>query len=215
MSVSEAPNAQAERTSSPTSARERGRQATRARLREAGRVLFAERGLHGVTTHDIARAAEVAAGTFYLHFADKHTLFREIVQETVDRLLEDLARAAAGGGDIPQLVRAQAEAMVGFAEDNRAVIRMVFSADNDAAAVGSDVLAQLAARLEQGRRQRLATGDATPDIDPAVLGQAVVGMWARVLAWWCEDPTRVSRDALVESLTTIELSGTHRSPGAV
>ena len=36
----------------------------------AGEALFAEHGLHGVTTHTIAHHAGVAAGTFYLHFPD-------------------------------------------------------------------------------------------------------------------------------------------------
>ncbi|MBW1886703.1 MAG: hypothetical protein JRJ58_24500 [Deltaproteobacteria bacterium] len=47
------------------------------------------------------------------------------------------------------------------------------------------------------------------DIDPVVLGQAVVGMWSQVLSWWSEDPSRISRKALIESMTRIQLAGTH------
>jgi hypothetical protein len=47
------------------------------------------------------------------------------------------------------------------------------------------------------------------EIDPGVLGQAVVGMWSQVLFWWSEDPSRVSRESLIESMTRIQLSGTH------
>ena len=50
------------------------RAATRERLRQSGLELFAERGLHGLTTHDIAHHAGLAAGTFYLHFPDKQAL---------------------------------------------------------------------------------------------------------------------------------------------
>lgn len=175
-------------------------------------MLFSERGLHGVTTHDIAQGAQVAAGTFYLHFKDKRELFREIVQGTVDGLLEEIGTACAGLEQMSELVAAQADAMVCFAERNRTLIRMLFSADTDAAAVESDVLDQLASRLEQGRRERVAAGTAPTEIDPAILGQAMVGMWSRVLAWWCEDPTRVSRETLIQTLTAIELSGTHPVP---
>ncbi len=107
------------------------------------------------------------------------------------------------------LVEAQAEAMVGFAEEHREIIRILFSADSDAAAVGSDVLQLLASTIAEGRRELLAKGVGPSDIDPAVLGQAVVGMWSQVLSWWSEDPSRISREALIESMTRIQLAGTH------
>src|SRR5215471_4411315 len=78
------------------SAAERSRAQTRARLLEAGRALFAERGLHGLTTHDVAARAGVATGTFYLHFADKRELLRVIAAETIALLRERLDRATSG-----------------------------------------------------------------------------------------------------------------------
>ena len=41
-----------------------------------------------------------------------------------------------------------------------------------------------------------------------VVSQAVVGMWARVVAWWAEDPARATRETIVDTLTRIQLSGT-------
>ena len=191
------------------SAAARSRAATRSRLRESGKELFAERGLHGVTTHDIAHHAEVAAGTFYLHFRDKRELFREIAQETIADLRRRLDEAFDPAADLPSAVRAQAEAMVSFAEERREVMRILFSSEPDAAAVESDVLADLAASIAEGRRKRMAIGALSAELDPAVLAQALVGMWARVLAWWIEDPSRATRDALIETLTRIQLGGTH------
>lgn len=198
------------------SAAARSRQATRARLLESGRLLFAKHGLHGVTTHDIAHRAEVASGTFYLHFKNKREVFREIVDGSVSELIERMDNAALPylddlkrTLDMQGFVTAQAEAMVGFAEENREMIRILFSADTDAAAVGSDVLSLLASTVAEGRRELMAAGVVPSDVDAAVLGQAVVGMWAQVLSWWSEDPTRVSRNVLIESLTRIQLSGTH------
>ncbi|MDP6979740.1 MAG: TetR/AcrR family transcriptional regulator [Myxococcota bacterium] len=194
------------------SAAARSRQATRERLLESGRQLFAKQGLHGVTTHDIAHGAEVAAGTFYLHFKNKREVFREIVDGSVGELIECIESAVepfVETDDLAGVVRAQVEAMVDFAEDHREVIRMLFSADSGAAAVGSDVLDLLASTIAEGRRELMAAGVAPKNVDPAVLGQAMVGMCAQVLSWWSEDPSRVSRDALIESLTEIQRSGTH------
>ncbi|MGH0035133.1 MAG: TetR/AcrR family transcriptional regulator [Myxococcota bacterium] len=186
----------------------RSRAATRARLRASGLALFAERGLHGVTTHDIARGAGVAAGTFYLHFRDKRQLFREIAGEAVAELRERLERALESHDDPERRVRAHARAMVHFAAENRAVMRILFSGDSDAAVVEHDVLDDLAASMAEARRKRSAEGGPPSHLDPAVLSQAVVGMWARVVAWWTEDPNRAEPDAVVETLSRIQLSGT-------
>lgn len=212
MSVSQK-NLDAAASQPRVSAAARSRQATRARLVESGRLLFAKHGLHGVTTHDIAHQAEVASGTFYLHFKNKREVFQEIADGCVSELIERI-HAACGEfrdrQDLPGLIRAQAGALVGFAEDHRDLIRIIFSADADAAAVGSGILRALAETIAEDRRALATAGFEQNNLDPAVLGQAVVGMWAQVLSWWSEDQTRVSREALIETLTQIQLSGTSR-----
>jgi AcrR family transcriptional regulator len=206
MSVSSVPKP-ARRDPRPAGARSRA--TTRARLLEAGRELLAERGLYGVTTHDIAAAAGVAAGTFYLHFRDKAELLAVIAEETILALRERLEAATAPFRGSRQAVPAFTEALVGFAEENREVVRILFSRDADAAAVEADVLTELAHGIAETRRARIASGDMPPGLDPDVLAQALVGLLARVVAWWVEDPRRATREVVVDTLTRIQLSGTH------
>lgn len=190
-------------------ARQRGRLQTRARLLESGRKLFAERGLHGVTSHDIAAGAGVAAGTFYLHFKGKESLFRVIADETIEVLRERLQAATRNASTLRQGVPLFAEALVGFAEENRDLVRILFSRDSEAAGIEADVLNELAAGIAETRRDRIARGELSADLDPDVLSQALVGLLARVIAWWVEDPQRTSRETVIETLTRIQLSGTH------
>ncbi len=191
------------------SAAERSRAQTRGRLLEAGRALFAERGLHGVTTHDIAARASVAAGTFYLHFPDKRELLRVIAGETIARLRERLDRATRAARGSRDGVPAFSEALLAFAEEERDSVRILFSRDGDAAEIQADVLSELAASLAEARRQRIAARELSAQLDPDVLSQALVGMLARVVAWWVEDPRRASRETVARTLTRIQLSGTH------
>lgn len=190
------------------SAGARSRAATRARLLESGRKLFGERGLRKVTTHDIARDAGVAAGTFYLHFGDKTELFRELALEAVAALRGRLESAFRGGTDAASAVRAYSEALIDFAADHRELVKILFSHERDAAAVETDVLDMLASSIADNRRQRRAEGTLAQELDPAVLSQAIVGMLARVVAWWVEDPSRASRESVIQTLTRIQLSGT-------
>jgi len=191
------------------SAAERSRAQTRARLLEAGLALFAERGLHGVTTHDIAARAGVAAGTFYLHFADKRELLRVVAAETIASLRERLDRATRAARGSREGVPAFSEALLSFAEEHRDRVRVLFGRDGDAAAVQADVLSELAGSLAESRRQRVASGEMPEDLDSEVLSQALVGMLARVVAWWVEDPRRAPRETVARTLTRIQLSGTH------
>jgi AcrR family transcriptional regulator len=205
MSVSEASVFQTE----PRSAAQRSRTATRERLLASGRALYAERGLHGVTTHDIAAHAGLAAGTFYLHFRNKRELFRVVAEQTIALLRERLDTATRTARGSREGVPAFSEALIGFAEDNRDLVRIFFSRDADAAAVEADVLNQLAASIAEMRRARIASGEMPAGLDPDVLSQALVGMLARVVAWWIEDPARATRRSVVETLTRIQLAGTH------
>jgi len=190
-------------------AAERTRAATRERLLASGKTLFAEHGLHRITTHDIAAHAGVAAGTFYNHFGDKRDLFRQITDEAVAELNRRLEGVGHPGERFRDGVRAHAEALVGFAADHRELIRILFSREADTVAVRADVLDELARGIAQNRRALIATGEMPAEVDPDVLSQALVGMWSRVVAWWAADPDRAPRETVVETLTRIQLSGTH------
>jgi AcrR family transcriptional regulator len=48
------------------------------RLRDAGLAVFAERGYYAARVDDIVRAAETSHGTFYLYFANKEELLRDL-----------------------------------------------------------------------------------------------------------------------------------------
>ena len=48
------------------------------KLFDAGMRVFAERGYHAARVDDIVRTARTSHGTFYLYFANKEDLLREI-----------------------------------------------------------------------------------------------------------------------------------------
>jgi AcrR family transcriptional regulator len=78
----------------PSNRFERRRSSTRAKLIDAGRVVFGEKGLETATIHDITETADVGRGTFYNFFETKEDLHQAIVDEMVEALarLEDEVR---------------------------------------------------------------------------------------------------------------------------
>ena len=190
-----------------TSAPARSRVQTRQRLLAAATRLFAERGLHGVTSHEIARAAGVAAGTFYLHFRDKTDVYRHIVFHAMEELQArvQLAIGATSANVLGQ--RARAEAIVEFAEQNRDLVRIIFSTDAEAASVEADALARMSEGLETRLRRDRDEGSFPADLDPAVCARAHVGMTAHLIDWWTQDPSRASRATIVDTLVRLQFSG--------
>jgi AcrR family transcriptional regulator len=58
----------------------------RARLKEAGLVLFGEKGYESTSIDEIARRAKLAVGTFYQHFRSKRQLLLALMDELLEKL---------------------------------------------------------------------------------------------------------------------------------
>src|SRR3954453_15303315 len=57
----------------------------RAKLLDAARRVFAEKGLGGARARDIVRETDLASGTFYNYFSDKDDAFRALLEEMAQR----------------------------------------------------------------------------------------------------------------------------------
>lgn len=142
------PQAQAERV-------DRRRVRTRAALLEAGKVLFAERSVDGVSIDDIVAMADVAKGSFYNHFPDKDALARELAEEARRGVETLAARLTAGVEDPAERV---ARALCGFARQAleeplgvRVQLRLFQGASIPDAAMNAGVRADVVAGLSGGR----------------------------------------------------------------
>jgi len=88
------------------------KRAARRRIVEATRRIIAQGGFQGASVAEIARAADVATGAVYLHFADKDTLLSEVFRLLTAREVEAVAEAAARGQTARERLRSAVEAFV-------------------------------------------------------------------------------------------------------
>jgi AcrR family transcriptional regulator len=183
--------------------------ATRPRLVAAATELFAERGLHAVTSAQIAQRAGLATGTFYLYFPDKLELFRQIV---FDALAELRARQDDAGRHHPPGSRAEltarAEVFLDFAEERRALMRVLFARSAEAAGIAEEVAGAIAPAIERRYAALQRAGAMARDIHPAVAAQARAAALVRIAAWWTEDPSRATRAEIAATLLRLD-------PGAI
>src|SRR5215831_12434414 len=72
---------------------QRRKEKTKQDILAAARKVLAEKGYHNTKIIDIAAAADIGVGTFYLHYHTKDALFLELIEETARLLKEDIERA--------------------------------------------------------------------------------------------------------------------------
>lgn len=84
------------------SRRERRRLEVRARVIEAGWDLFANQGYDTTTVAELCRHADIAYGTFFNHFAEKHEVLRMMADQAISRLEETLEELAKKEGTIEE-----------------------------------------------------------------------------------------------------------------
>jgi AcrR family transcriptional regulator len=192
-------------TSLPAAPLARDPARTRTRLVAAGTELFAELGLHGVTSARIARHAGVATGTFYLHFADKLALFRAIVFEALAELRarQDGAGARHAASSRAEL-RARTEVFLDFAEEKRALMRVLFARSAEAAGIAEEIAGVIAPAIEQRYQALQAAGQMTREVNAAVAAQARAAALVRIAAWWTEEPARASRAEVAATLLKLD-----------
>jgi AcrR family transcriptional regulator len=65
--------------------REERKARNRAKLLDAARKVFSEKGLGEATARDIVRETDLASGTFYNYFRDKEDAFRAVLEEMSER----------------------------------------------------------------------------------------------------------------------------------
>jgi len=190
--------------------REQSRIETRQRLIAAGTELFARRGFARTRATDISREAGVAVGTLYLHFVDKGELLREILFQGFEEIHAVVERVAEGEyPTVAESVRAHTEGVVGYAAEHPALFQILFSTEVASTAAGAELLGSLTAHQESRLRKGMAEGYFRADLDPAVAAHAVIGMLTQVLHWWTQDPSRAPREAVVDTISRLRLSGLH------
>ena len=103
-------------------ARTNGSEQTRQQILAAASRLFAARGYASTSTQAIIAAARVSKPVLYYHFGSKAGLFRVIVDEAENQLLEVILKSKASAPDVRRQLEEICATMFRFARENPSVI---------------------------------------------------------------------------------------------
>jgi AcrR family transcriptional regulator len=155
---------------------------TRARLLDAAKLVFEERGFLEARISDIAERAGVSHGAFYHYFDSKEQVFREVATALDERLSEPMDQiifAPSPGGPRDRLVEGIRRHLESYRDEARimGVIEQVARYDEEVfavrAAAGARHRRQIADSIRRLQARRRADRSIDPDIAAAALGSMV------------------------------------------
>src|SRR6185503_16678650 len=88
--------------------------------------LFAERGFHPTSMHEIAEAAGVTKPVLYQHFGSKRELYLELLEDVGGQLRDAIGKATSGAGGPRQQVEAGFAAYFHFVHRQQAAFQILF-----------------------------------------------------------------------------------------
>lgn len=173
---------------------------TRRRLLKAAGELFVERGFHATRPQDVARAAGVATGTFYLHFVDKEAAFLAFSERVQNQLLAEYHANLTGIVGLSSRLTIILRTLASFAARHPGVLHVAF-ADPIAVAPEDPRAWRLYDRL--GEFVRVALGDerVVADFDVELVGHALCGFIGAASVYAARKS--VPLDTLIDNVVTI------------
>lgn len=164
--------------------RARQKAATRRAIYEAAMALFLERGYDAVTVEEVCRAADVAKGTFFLHFPTKDALLAEYGREATGELHARLARHR---GSAAAALRLALRALAERAERHPEIVRLTVRetmARPAAMAESTDQVRNLGALIAGIVRRGRAAGELRKGVVPEVAAAVLVGSYFAIVNAW-------------------------------
>jgi AcrR family transcriptional regulator len=194
------------------SRRARKKERTRGQIYAAAMELFLARGYDAVTIEEICAAADVARGTFFLHFPTKDALLGEYGRQALAELVALVEASDAGAAEtLARALRFLAER----SSRHSAVVRLVVretalspTAVGDTTASGRDLTDVFAAIIRRGQK----AGELRRGVDPVLAGAVLASAYLAIAGEWARRDDGPELAVLVRGALDLILRGLERRP---
>src|SRR5258706_10040730 len=194
----------------------------RARLLDAARAVFSERGLDRAKVEDITTLAQLSKGAFYLHFESKEEAFRELLAGLVshlERMLDETSdqQLASVPGNVTfsaylDACHVKNVEIYEFVWENRALMAMVLEGGGSASYghliedFAQRAQRQTAALLQHG----VDIGLYRTDLDPQAAAAFIFGGFDRIARQLVREQRKPELDGMLREVQWLFLGGIAR-----
>lgn len=181
----------------------------RERILAAAQEVFAQRGYHGSSLDDIARASGTSKALIYEHFDSKRVLHDALITEHASELARRFAENAASGAVGEERLRRGVDVFFAWVEERQEAWRALF---RDAA---DPELRPLIDRLQSAATQAIVSlvPDGGSERQGEMYASLVSGACQALANWWGDHPD-VPRAELVDRVMEVVWDGLARSATA-
>jgi AcrR family transcriptional regulator len=171
------------------------------RILEAASLEFAELGIRAAKIASICRRADIANGTFYLHYRTKEAVWAELLQRAASELAERLRIShAIKKLDARSRDRIEVSIIVGFAEERSDMFRFMMGERSGQVAVHNVFFDQLNDQRCEAIRQGIADGEFRSNLNPMIAALADIGATTEIIQWWLRNPDKMTREMVIDHL---------------
>ncbi|HXK18830.1 MAG TPA: TetR/AcrR family transcriptional regulator, partial [Polyangiaceae bacterium] len=194
----------------------------RARLLDAARAVFSERGLDRAKVEDITTGAQLSKGAFYLHFESKEEAFRELLAGVVshlegmlDETSDQQLATSPGVGDFNSYLDAchvKNVEIYEFIWENRALMAMVLEGGGSASYqhliedFAQRAQRQTAALIQHG----IDIGLYRTDLDPEAAAAFIAGGYDRIARQLVRQQRKPDLESMLREVQWLFLGGIAR-----
>ena len=107
--------------------KERNRLLRQNDILKAAEHVFAIKGYHKATIQDIAKEAQYAVGTIYLHFKDKEVLYLDLIKGKIVDLISEVRKEVDKTEDAKEKIKVLVRQQLTYFEENQDFFRIYFS----------------------------------------------------------------------------------------
>jgi len=185
------------------SRKERDRQLRRSDILKAAEHIFALKGYYKATIRDIAKEAQYATGTVYLHFKDKDALYFALLEEKMKSLLSTIEGKIKQTKDAREKLEIFVQEGLGFFEKNQDFLRLFISEEVDfttekklfKSPIGLQMREATRSLMEEAQEQ----GVVSSDFDPGQIADIFMSMTRVVTLSWLQGENRKENNSIINS----------------
>lgn len=183
--------------------RSAGRRPTRERILDAALDVFSEKGYHQATVDEIAERAGLGKGTLYRYFANKETLFNELVRSRLEELEQAANAVLDGQDDVLTMISKYLRSYFEFFDRNERLYRVVVQQRGDVGQEIQDVYVKTVMRripVLKRKIYRATQKGVLKQVDFQTVFYGVMGFIHGVIQKWVASDCSYS---LVDELPTV------------
>lgn len=150
-------------------------EATMEKIIEAASEIFYEKGFHGGSISDITRRASVGAGTFYIYFDSKLSVYRYLLVKYGERIRARSSRSIAGCNNRRDAERLGIRSFFEYVLENQSLFNIIW----ESLYIDKTLFDEFYTTFSKSYVTRLAQAQLTGevrDIDPQVLSYILIGI---------------------------------------